>query len=374
MILKKIKKIFILVSAAALVGFFGWSYYQYRLNTEIRNLERAVEEENFDFILGRYADLEPENIGKDILDAKRCYAKALALEKTGKSGEAADFWKNLAEGGGHPRYRQHALYYLGKRDLAGDRFEEAEKILGGIERLGETDPLFARSRIELARIDYRRKRLDRAVKRLRTVIGMDLENELLDEAKRLAGKINLERIYSRRITSNSVDYTIRPGDTLSSIAKQFNTTIELIQKTNNLSSSVIRPNNHLKIITSTFSIRISKSENELTVFENGKFFKSYPVGTGRDNVTPEGEFTITSKQMNPTWYRHDGRVIPFGTEENLLGTRWMSIDYPGYGIHGTWDDSTIGRQSSAGCVRLTNEDVEELFLYIPVGTPVEIAG
>jgi lipoprotein-anchoring transpeptidase ErfK/SrfK len=44
----------------------------------------------------------------------------------------------------------------------------------------------------------------------------------------------------------------------------------------------------------------------------------------------------------------------------------------GYGIHGTWEPGTIGKQASAGCVRLGNADVEELFIIIPVGTPVTI--
>jgi lipoprotein-anchoring transpeptidase ErfK/SrfK len=44
----------------------------------------------------------------------------------------------------------------------------------------------------------------------------------------------------------------------------------------------------------------------------------------------------------------------------------------GYGIHGTWDKDSIGKAESAGCIRLRNEDVEELFLLVPVGTPVRI--
>ena len=73
-------------------------------------------------------------------------------------------------------------------------------------------------------------------------------------------------------------------------------------------------------------------------------------------------------------YISDGQVVPFGDKENILGTRWMALaatgDTPpakGYGIHGTWDESSLGQQSSAGCIRMANRDVEELFVYIPVG-------
>ena len=42
------------------------------------------------------------------------------------------------------------------------------------------------------------------------------------------------------------------------------------------------------------------------------------------------------------------------------------------GIHGTWDDDSIGKRESAGCVRMHNKDVEEVFALVPVGTPVQI--
>ena len=72
-------------------------------------------------------------------------------------------------------------------------------------------------------------------------------------------------------------------------------------------------------------------------------------------------------------------MIPYGDPANILGTHWLALeptgDTPrvsGYGIHGTWDDTSIGKQSSAGCVRMRNSDVEELYVLLPRGTPVLI--
>ena len=72
-------------------------------------------------------------------------------------------------------------------------------------------------------------------------------------------------------------------------------------------------------------------------------------------------------------------MVPFGDKENILGTRWMSLTATGetppargYGIHGTWEPATLGKQSSAGCIRMRNSDVEELFMLVPEGTPVTI--
>ena len=50
----------------------------------------------------------------------------------------------------------------------------------------------------------------------------------------------------------------------------------------------------------------------------------------------------------------------------------MGIDKKGYGIHGTIDPNAIGQQITAGCVRMTNADVEELFSIVPTGTDVTI--
>jgi lipoprotein-anchoring transpeptidase ErfK/SrfK len=50
----------------------------------------------------------------------------------------------------------------------------------------------------------------------------------------------------------------------------------------------------------------------------------------------------------------------------------MGISHPGYGIHGSTDPSSIGKQATAGCVRMHNRDVEELYAIVPVGTEVVI--
>jgi lipoprotein-anchoring transpeptidase ErfK/SrfK len=47
-------------------------------------------------------------------------------------------------------------------------------------------------------------------------------------------------------------------------------------------------------------------------------------------------------------------------------------DFTGYGIHGTQDPTSVGKESSAGCIRLRNEDVEDLFAWIPRGAGVTI--
>lgn len=111
----------------------------------------------------------------------------------------------------------------------------------------------------------------------------------------------------------------------------------------------------------------------LTYYQDGKVVKKYAVAVGKPTApTPIGSFRIISKVVNPTWYPpFGGRPVPPGPE-NPLGRRWLGFLPSGYGLHGNNNSSSIGRAVSLGCVRMRNEDVEELFPQIPVGTPLTI--
>jgi len=125
------------------------------------------------------------------------------------------------------------------------------------------------------------------------------------------------------------------------------------------------------VVNGKFSIIVDKSLNTLILKLNDGLFKLYKVGTGKNNSTPIGNFKITSKIKKPVWH-YKGKVIPFGNPDNLLGTRWLGINVEGYGIHGTWEPDSVGKQSSQGCIRLRNEEVEELFTIVPIGASVTI--
>ena len=188
----------------------------------------------------------------------------------------------------------------------------------------------------------------------------------------LLGRIHTSLIFTPSPMAEKVDYTIQPGDTLAGIAKQHKTTMELLTRGNGIKSAVIRPADRLRILTGQFSVLVDKSDNELVLSLNDRFFKRYRVGTGKFEKTPAGQFKITDRIAQPTWWRPDGKAVPFGDKENVLGTHWLSLDLPGYGIHGTWEPDTVGKQESAGCIRLVNADIEELYTLLPVGTPVVI--
>ena len=186
-------------------------------------------------------------------------------------------------------------------------------------------------------------------------------------------EISLKLIFSpAAVPGLSQEYVIQPQDTLTKISKQFNTTVELIKKSNNLSSDNIRPGKKLKVWTARFTVFVDKSQNILALKCDDEIIKTYNVATGANNSTPVGTFKIGNKLVNPVWYK-EGAVVPAGSPENILGTRWLGFeDLPSYGIHGTTQPQSIGKQSTAGCVRMSNTEVEELYSLLPIGTEVTV--
>lgn len=118
--------------------------------------------------------------------------------------------------------------------------------------------------------------------------------------------------------------------------------------------------------------------------EMAKVF-TYPVGIGRQNwQTPRGKTYISEKKQHPTWTppasiraEHAAKgetlptVVPAGPD-NPLGTRALRLGLPSYLIHGTNKPYGVGMRVSHGCIRMRQEDVEQLFDMIPKGEAVHI--
>ncbi len=191
------------------------------------------------------------------------------------------------------------------------------------------------------------------------------------EAQQKLWDLNVAILLSPKLDEYSGTYTVVPGDSLSRIAKRHTTTVELLMQANNLKTDVIAAGIKLKVPTVTFNLLIDKSQNILMLKAGDEIFKVYRVATGKNNCTPTGKFVIVEKIVDPVWYKDGQEILP-QDPRNILGTRWMEISLEGYGIHGTRDPQSIGTQSTAGCVRMHNRDVEELYKIIPKNTEVTI--
>lgn len=118
-------------------------------------------------------------------------------------------------------------------------------------------------------------------------------------------------------------------------------------------------------------IVVSIPDRKLAVMEGGRVSKVYRVAVGtKASPSPTGKFHIVNKAAAPV-YRHHGKVIAAGAA-NPLGSRWLGLDAPHYGIHGTNEPASIGRAASHGCIRMDAKDVQELYAMAKVGDAVEI--
>lgn len=113
------------------------------------------------------------------------------------------------------------------------------------------------------------------------------------------------------------------------------------------------------------------------VLGNGQAMR-YGIGIGRDGFTWSGTQTITRKAEWPAWTPPPEMIArqPYlprhmaGGPGNPLGARAMYLGGTIYRIHGTNMPETIGTRVSSGCLRLTNEDVKDLYSRVSVGTKV----
>ena len=131
------------------------------------------------------------------------------------------------------------------------------------------------------------------------------------------------------------------------------------------------------------TIVVHVDRNQLDLYDGFEVEQTWDVATAKPGyVTPVGVWNIWDKRENPTWYNPAldswgaglPAVVP-GGPGNPMGTRAIYIDAPGLiRIHGTTDPESIGRYASHGCIRMRNEDVEDLFERIPVGAHVIIVG
>ena len=196
--------------------------------------------------------------------------------------------------------------------------------------------------------------------------------EKIDAVQTDLEDVNMQLILSNTpVPNKAIIYAIQTGDTLGKIAQKYGTTVAFIKHSNNLKGDVVRLGQKLRVWTGHFNIFVDKSRNILILKDGDQVVKIYNVSTGENNSTPVGKFKIVSKLIDPVWF-NKGVVVPPESPQNVLGSRWMGFDLPGYGIHGTVEPDKIGQQVTAGCVRMRNVEVEELYTIIPMGTEVTI--
>jgi lipoprotein-anchoring transpeptidase ErfK/SrfK len=228
----------------------------------------------------------------------------------------------------------------------------------------------------------------------RRILNAALVSGSLSEPDALAAKTMLNTINQTLVFSpkHFADdeyggtYTVQPGELLTKIAAAHDVTWQYLCRANGLSDPKrLRANATIKVIKGPFYAQVEKHKFNMEIWVGGEpysadacYVTSFPVGLGRDDSTPTGKWMIQpgNKIKNPTYYSPRGEgVIEAGDPKNPLGQYWLglvgvdghAVGKLSYGIHGTIDPDSIGKQESMGCIRMRNEDVALVFEMLVSG-------
>jgi len=183
-------------------------------------------------------------------------------------------------------------------------------------------------------------------------------------------------------------YTVRPGDSLTRVGARFGISVGALAESNGLDESALLQigqvltidNRHLVPAVDGANLVVNVPQRMLFWFTPAGTTRGFPVAGGKqDWRTPIGEFTVASKEVDPTWdvpvsiqeeMRREGKPVLTHvppSRENPLGKFWIGLSIPGVGIHGTNAPASIYGLVTHGCIRLYPDDIAELFPRVEIG-------
>ena len=186
---------------------------------------------------------------------------------------------------------------------------------------------------------------------------------LLDQ---LAGTV----IYSREHWLEP-PHVVAQGESLQAVAAKYGVSPELLMKINGIADPLYLPTGaQLKVVKGPFDVLVDKSRRRLTLFVDGMYAGSFPVGFGRDQIIADGNYAVRAKTANPPYQAAD---LALGSDDprNPLGRRWIDLG-SGLGIHGTNDPATYLSDEGRGVIRLAPRDADDVFDITTVGSRVVI--
>ncbi|NEP16366.1 MAG: L,D-transpeptidase [Leptolyngbya sp. SIO4C1] len=124
------------------------------------------------------------------------------------------------------------------------------------------------------------------------------------------------------------------------------------------------------------TVRVRLSERQVLLYRNDQPIERFDVAIGQAEwQTPVGTFAVQQMRKDPAWQHPITRTVIAPGPDNPLGTRWIGFWRDGeaqIGFHGTNQESLIGQAVSHGCIRMRNQDIQKLYDYLALGTPVVV--
>lgn len=193
-----------------------------------------------------------------------------------------------------------------------------------------------------------------------------------ENAKDLLGDINVAILMSKIPSPEKQEYIVKSGDVLARVAKKMKTTPELIMRTNNLNSTMLRIGDRLLISHPEFSLFIQRKGENVVLLDKGAFFKRYKVKSVK--LPARQQSRLTTKVAEVLAWR-DGKRVGFGTREYTGSVRWIRLNAPGFYLYA---EPEPGRPQPGGVpppptgLGMAAPDVAELSGLVNSKTPVTI--
>jgi LysM repeat protein len=208
--------------------------------------------------------------------------------------------------------------------------------------------------------------------------------QMADRIRYELARLSNQRIFSPQPMPDeplTTVHTVVAGQYLSDVARRYGVPYELIERINRIKASRIRVGQRLKVLKGPLHAWVDKSEYRMDIYATEPagapaYLCSFEVGLGAGNSTPTGEFVVPpqGKLKNPGWTNpRTNRTYHRDDPENPIGEYWVALARPGseqtsgYGIHGTIDPNSVGKQRSMGCIRLRDQDVELVYIMLSDG-------
>ncbi len=183
-------------------------------------------------------------------------------------------------------------------------------------------------------------------------------------------------------------FQVPPNGALWAIAKTYKVQPDLLKQINNITDARrLQANQTIKVVRGPFNAVVDKSDFTLSVYldvpgEGDKpptpvLVRRYKVGLGEYDSTPVGVWRVLKMELDKPWRNpRTNELVPVNDPKYPLGKpgRWIGLEgiagkalgQTGYGIHGTNERDSIGKQASLGCVRMLDEHVADVWKMLRI--------
>jgi LysM repeat protein len=192
-----------------------------------------------------------------------------------------------------------------------------------------------------------------------------------EEAKDLLGSVNTDILFSPVSSAEKQEYIVKKGDVIARVAQKMHTTPELIMRTNNLNSTMLRIGEKLLISTPEFSLFIQTKPKLIVVLNHGNFFKQYHIQ--EEKLPPKQPARVVTKVAEVMAWK-EGKRVGLGTRAYQTSTRWIRLANPSYTIYAIPDAFHPANDQPPPALGLgiSASDAEELSSLVNGKTPVTI--